>query len=1047
MQRACRLLPSDDSLALALASTCLGQDDATAVELFARLAARYGGREAWTGLAIARRNLGDRAGAAAAVARALASLVPDPTLADLAALLVRQLGAPGWCAGSVGGVLDIRLAGAPRRVELEIDGQFRRLVKAGPAGVAKLAVPGAWWHAAHAVGVTADGRHLLGSPIAAATLRRIEGCVSARDGALDGWAWHPGDPTLEPAITVTAASGETLAVVARDEVGDVTRTSLLGRPRRFHLPPGRLSNLTGPFHLRGADGTDLLGSPLDPTQELRGAVAAAAAVRALFPAEPQAGARPARAAAPGGRLASWPAGRAAAKPAQPDRATATMAGAGAGARQPDAARPPAWASPLAVPADILGPSPPVGRDRRRRIADVVIAVHGGGAMARACLRAVLASVAAPSRIVVIDDATPDRDLAAELAELARRRRIRLLRHDRNRGYPASANAGMRACAGRDVVLLNSDTLVAPGWLDRLRAIAYGAPDIGTVSPLSNNATILSYPRRDAENPMPDAAATARLAGQADRANRGLAVDIPVAVGFCIYLRRDCLDAVGLFREDVFAQGYGEENDFCLRARHLGWRHVAAPGVFVAHRGAESFGPAGEALRARNEAVLNRLHPGYAELVGAHLRSDPLAAARRRLDQARWRAVRPAPRAAVLLISHRHGGGVEQRLAAICAAQRDAGVRPIVLRPLPAAELPSPTAASPPAADPAGAYPAGTYPGGTDPGGTDPGGRSAKATGPEDVPGVVLGDGVDDLFPNLRFALPAELAALARFLRGTGLREVALHHLLGHHPAILELIALLGVPYDVHVHDYALICPRIALVGRERRYCGEPAIAGCEACVADLGSVSGEAIGVAALRQRSLRLLAGARHVLAPSEDTAARLRRHFPAIKVRAVPYDDDAALLAAPRAAHPVRRPVRICVVGAIGVEKGYEILLAAARDAAARELPLEFVVVGHTIDDARLLDTGKVFVTGEFQPAEAVAMIQAQRAALAWLPSVWPETWCFTLSEAWQAGLRVVACDLGAQGERIRRTGGGVLLPLGLPAAAINSALLAAAGLSDHR
>jgi glycosyltransferase involved in cell wall biosynthesis len=142
-----------------------------------------------------------------------------------------------------------------------------------------------------------------------------------------------------------------------------------------------------------------------------------------------------------------------------------------------------------------------------------------------------------------------------------------------------------------------------------------------------------------------------------------------------------------------------------------------------------------------------------------------------------------------------------------------------------------------------------------------------------------------------------------------------------------------------------------------------------------------------------------------------------------------------------------RICVVGAIGVEKGYEILLACARDAAERDLKLEFVVVGHTIDDARLLDTGRVFVTGEFQPAEAVQLVQAQNASLAWLPSVWPETWCFALSEAWSAGLRVVAFDLGAQAERIRRTGLGTLLPLGLPPASINSALLAAAGLSDHR
>jgi glycosyltransferase involved in cell wall biosynthesis len=64
--------------------------------------------------------------------------------------------------------------------------------------------------------------------------------------------------------------------------------------------------------------------------------------------------------------------------------------------------------------------------------------------------------------------------------------------------------------------------------------------------------------------------------------------------------------------------------------------------------------------------------------------------------------------------------------------------------------------------------------------------------------------------------------------------------------------------------------------------------------------------------------------------------------------------------------------------------------------------------------------------------------------LPSIWPETWCFGLAEAWRAGLRVAAFDIGAPAERIRGTGRGFLLPLGLPAHAINSALMAAIGLS---
>ena len=82
------------------------------------------------------------------------------------------------------------------------------------------------------------------------------------------------------------------------------------------------------------------------------------------------------------------------------------------------------------------------------------------------------------------------------------------------------------------------------------------------------------------------------------------------------------------------------------------------------------------------------------------------------------------------------------------------------------------------------------------------------------------------------------------------------------------------------------------------------------------------------------------------------------------------------------------VCVVGAIGIEKGYDILLACARDAAERALPLRFTVVGHTIDDARLLRTGRVFVTGEYEEAEARQLIAAQQAELAWIPSIWPET-----------------------------------------------------------
>ena len=259
-------------------------------------------------------------------------------------------------------------------------------------------------------------------------------------------------------------------------------------------------------------------------------------------------------------------------------------------------------------------------------------------------------------------------------------------------------------------------------------------------------------------------------------------------------------------------------------------------------------------------------------------------------------------------------------------------------------------------------------------------------------------------------------------------------MVGHHPAVLDLIAAFGVPYDVHVHDYAWLCGRVALVGPAQRYCGEPDVVRCEACVADAGNLIDEDITVAELRKRSARLFAGARRVVVPSEDTAARIRRHFPPCVRRC---SRTRTMRRSPsRRSRTSAKRCRVCVVGAIGIHKGYQVVLDCARDAAERRLPLEFVVVGHTIDDRRLLATGRVFVTGSFAPEEAVRLIRAQNATLALLPSILPETWCFSLAEAWRAGLRVAAFDIGAPAERIRRTGRGFLLPLGLPAHAINNA-----------
>jgi glycosyltransferase involved in cell wall biosynthesis len=258
--------------------------------------------------------------------------------------------------------------------------------------------------------------------------------------------------------------------------------------------------------------------------------------------------------------------------------------------------------------------------------------------------------------------------------------------------------------------------------------------------------------------------------------------------------------------------------------------------------------------------------------------------------------------------------------------------------------------------------------------------------------------------------------------------------------------MLGVPLDVVVHDYAAICPRVTLVTTTKRYCGEPEATQCEACVADLGSRLQEDISVSALRRRTAADMAAARRVILPSADAEKRLRRYVPNLRSEITPWEDAAAapaLTGRPRtgSAGMAGRRRRVAIIGAIGTEKGYDVILDCARDAARRDLPLEFIVIGYTHDDVRLIETGRARVTYRFSPDRAVEEIGAQQADIAFIPSIWPETWCFALSDAWAAGLKTAVFDIGTQAERVRATDNGWVLPLALPAGGINNTLIALA------
>jgi GT2 family glycosyltransferase/glycosyltransferase involved in cell wall biosynthesis len=245
--------------------------------------------------------------------------------------------------------------------------------------------------------------------------------------------------------------------------------------------------------------------------------------------------------------------------------------------------------------------------------DIVICIHNALDDVRQCLDSVLLTLTSTTSLILVDDGS-----AAETAEyvsaFARKHGCELIRNEIAGGYTRAANQGLRHSRGDFVVLLNSDTIVSPEWIERLLACAESDPRIGLVGPLSNTASWQSIPElvsRDgdwAENPLEEGTSPADMAMLVARHADRLYPRLPFLNGFCLMIRRAVLDEVGLFDEEKFGRGYGEENDYCLRAGTANWQLAVADDVYVYHRQSRSYSnERRKALCERATATLLQKH--------------------------------------------------------------------------------------------------------------------------------------------------------------------------------------------------------------------------------------------------------------------------------------------------------------------------------------------------------------------------------------------------------------------------------------------------------
>src|SRR5579862_6417541 len=268
---------------------------------------------------------------------------------------------------------------------------------------------------------------------------------------------------------------------------------------------------------------------------------------------------------------------------------------------------------------------------RRQPITVIVPVYGDYEATALCLEGLRDALkSSPHQAIIVNDASPDPRIARYLGEITTDRNVEVLINPYNLGFIGGVNRALRHITDGDVIILNSDTIVPRDFIDRLSAVVQSSPEIGTITPLTNNGEFTSFPIRNTTNPLPSREDIKRIDNIAAQVNADRVVDIPSGIGFCLYVTRACLDAVGSFSED-FGRGYLEDADFCLRARERGFRNVCAPSVYVGHAGSKSFGPERRSLIVHNLGVLEQRFPSHRSECAAFMAADPLRAAREAIE--------------------------------------------------------------------------------------------------------------------------------------------------------------------------------------------------------------------------------------------------------------------------------------------------------------------------------------------------------------------------------------------------------------------------------
>jgi len=606
-----------------------------------------------------------------------------------------------------------------------------------------------------------------------------------------------------------------------------------------------------------------------------------------------------------------------------------------------------------------------------------------------CIESIIKFGGTGFQLLILDDCSPDGRVEPKLRAYAEAHSfIHYFRNKNNQGYTKNINIGCRL-APSDVILLNSDTIVTERWIEKLRAAADSDETIATVTPVSNGAGAFSVPINNQVNKIPVDSSVDEIARQVEELSPLIRPEVPTGNGFCLYIKKSAFSEIGFFDESRFPRGYGEENDFCVRLSKAGYKNIIDDQTYIYHKRSASFGSEKAELIEKSKAIIRELHPDYTTEVRRWLANDPVDVLRERLTGG---TSLPVSRN-LLYVLHDGGGGTIETSRDL-ALGLHSSYQPFLLLT----------------------------------------GRKhwklLRRVGKElKLVRLYLFDLEWQVDCPLDFERQKAWKGILDLYNWD---TVHFRHFLGNAPELIEDIRARSIPLIVSLHDYYTISPCLQLISREGKYLSKEELESVEPKNQFItanwfkGLDSPERSAYLRLHQeRFLPALNYAKMIITTDESPKNIFSDYFPkhiSEKIVAIPHGRD--LSSKPKLTPSLdNKPWRVLVLGNINISKGQNLFSEMLEENEKKGRPFEFHFLGALTGPMLQIASGH-YIHGTYERELLHDRVVEIAPHISLIASVWPETFCHTLTESWSLGLPVLASNLGAPNNRIKAHGGGWLL-----------------------